>query len=93
MVINSLKAPEVNKLSPFYQLYVLLNTVRGTVPLERDLGIDARLTDKPITIIENVIQAELQGQIDKYIKRLRLLDVTCTLSDMGLMIECEVELK
>lgn len=93
MVINSLKAPEVNKLSPFYQLYVLLNTVRGTVPLERDLGIDARLTDKPITIIENVIQAELQGQIDKYIKRLRLLDVTCTPSDMGLTIECEVELK
>lgn len=93
MVINSLKAPEVNKLSPFYQLYVLLNTVRGTVPLERDLGIDARLTDKPITIIENVIQAELQGQIDKYIKVLRLLDVTCTPSDMGLMIECEVELK
>lgn len=93
MVINSLKAPEVNKFSPFYQLYVLLNTVRGTVPLERDLGIDARLTDKPITIIENIIQAELQGQIDKYIKGLRLLDVTCTPSDMGLTIECEVELK
>lgn len=93
MVINSLKAPEVNKLSPFYQLYVLLNTVRGTVPLERDLGIDARLTDKPITTIENVIQAELQGQIDKYIKGLRLLEVICTPSDMGLMIECEVELK
>ena len=93
MVINSLKAPEVNKLSPFYQLYVLLNTVRGTVPLERDLGIDARFTDKPITIIENVIQAELQGQIDKYIKGLRLLEVICTPSDMGLMIECEVELK
>lgn len=93
MVINSFETPDVNKLSPFYQLYVLLNTVRGTVPLKRDLGIDARLIDKPITIIENVIQAELQSQIDKYIKGLRLLDVVCTPSDMGLTIECEVELK
>ena len=93
MVINSSKTPDINKLSPFYQLYVLLNTVRGTVPLRRDLGIDARITDKPITIIENIIQAELQRQIDKYIKGLRLLDVICTPSDMGLTIECEVELK
>lgn len=93
MVINSLKIPEVNKLSPFYQLYVLLNTVRGSVPLKRDLGIDARLIDKPITIIENIIQSELQSQIDKYIKGLRLLDVVCTPSDVGLIIECEVELK
>lgn len=93
MVIKSTDKPNVNKLSPYYQLYVLLNTVRGTVPLQRDIGLDPRMLDKPITTINAGIHAELQYQINTYIKGLTLLSVNCkTDIDGRLDIECEVEL-
>lgn len=93
MVISKNQKPNVDKLSPYYQLYVLLNTVRGTVPLQRDIGLDPRMLDKPITIIIAGIQAELQHQINNYIKGLRLLSVNCKADNNGkLDIECEVEL-
>ncbi len=93
MVISKNQKPNVDKLSPYYQLYVLLNTVRGTVPLQRDIGLDPRMLDKPITVIIAGIQAELQYQINNYIKGLRLLSVNCKADNNGkLDIECEVEL-
>ncbi|MDO5789036.1 MAG: hypothetical protein Q4P79_06180 [Fusobacterium sp.] len=93
MVISKNQKPNVDKLSPYYQLYVLLNTVRGTVPLQRDIGLDPRIVDKPITVIAAGIQSELQYQINNYIKGLKLLSVNCTADNEGkLNIECEVEL-
>ena len=93
MVIKKNEKTDVDKLSPYYQLYVLLNTVRGTVPVQRDIGLDARMIDKPITVIEAGIQAELQQQINNYIKGLKLLSVKCYPEGDGeLSIECEVEL-
>nr|DAJ69839.1 MAG TPA: Regulator of RpoS, Anti-adapter protein regulator, ClpXP adaptor, anti-adaptor.0A [Caudoviricetes sp.] len=93
MVIKKSIKPNVDKLSPYYQLYILLNTVRGTVPLQRDIGLDPRMLDKPITVIAAGIQAELQYQINTYIKGLKLLSVNCKADNTGkLDIECEVEL-
>lgn len=90
MVINNLNMPEKN--TPFYQLYILLNTVRGTVPLFRDLGLDGRMTDRPVTTISAGIQSELQTQIKKYISKLRLVQVNCFMEEGKFKIECEVEL-
>ena len=93
MVIKKNEKPNVDKLSPYFQLYVLLNTVRGTVPLQRDIGLDARMVDKPIIVISAGIQAELQHQINNYIRGLKLLSVNCYPEGNGeLAIECEVEL-
>lgn len=93
MVVKKSEKPTTDKLSPYYQLYILLNTVRGTVPLQRDIGVDSRIVDKPITIIAAGIQAELQHQINTYIKGLKLLNVRCVADNNGqLDIECEVEL-
>ena len=93
MVIKKNIEPNVDKHSPFYQLYILLNTIRGTVPLQRDLGLDARMVDKPITVISAGIQTELQYQINNYIKGLKLISVNCyPEGDRKLGIECEVEL-
>lgn len=95
MVISKNNKPELEKIeSPFYQLWVLLNTYRGSVPLERDLGIDPRLVDRPQTKIQAAIQAELQNQINKYIPKLRLKNVQTKLSNTGILdILCEVELR
>ena len=82
----------VPKHPKLMELYVLLNTKRGTVPLHRDLGIDNRMIDRPITVIKNNIFNELQMQVNKYIKGLTLNNVNCKATENGLEIECEVEI-
>lgn len=95
MVVSKNDKPKIEEVeNPFYQLWVLLNTYRGSVPLERDLGIDPRLVDKPQTKIQAAIQAELQNQINKYIPKLKLKAVETKLSSTGILdILCEVELR
>ena len=89
MIVSNNVVPKHPKLM---ELYVLLNTKRGTVPLHRDLGIDNRMIDRPITVIKNNIFNELQMQVNKYIKGLTLNNVNCKASENGLEIECEVEI-
>jgi len=89
MIVSNNVVPKHPKLM---ELYVLLNTKRGTVPLHRDLGIDNRIIDRPITVIKNNIFNELQMQINKYIKGLTLNNVNCKATENGLEIECEVEI-
>lgn len=88
MVINNTKEPPKN--TPEHQLFILLNTERGTVPLHRDIGIDARLVDKPINIISSIIQSEIIRQVKKYIPELSVVNVRCRVIDSKLQIECEV---
>ena len=89
MIVSNNIVPKHPKLM---ELYVLLNTKRGTVPLHRDLGIDNRMIDRPITVIKNNIFNELQMQVNKYIKELTLNNVNCKATENGLEIECEVEI-
>ena len=89
MIVSNNIVPKHPKLM---ELYVLLNTKRGTVPLHRDLGIDNGMIDRPITVIKNNIFNELQIQISKYIKGLTLNNVNCKAVENGLEIECEVEI-
>lgn len=89
MIVNNYTKTTHQKL---HELYVLLNTERGTVPLKRDLGIDPNLVDKPITTIQSVITYELQNQIKKYIKGMELKSAKCYIENSKLIIECEVEI-
>ena len=89
MIVSNNVVPKHPKLM---ELYVLLNTKRGTVPLHRDLGIDNRMIDRPITVIKNNIFNELQMQVNKYIKGLTLNNINCKATENGLEIECEVEI-
>lgn len=90
MVVSSLEAIE-DKNRIEYQLYVLLNTDRGSVPLIRDFGLDPNLVDKPITIIRAGIFTEIYNQIKKYIPGLVLKSATCNETLEGLEIICEVD--
>ncbi|CAL7900164.1 hypothetical protein MWG07_05935 [Fusobacterium necrophorum] len=81
---------EIPKHPKLRELFILLNTRRGTVPLHRDLGLDTRMIDKPVTVIRNAIFGELQQQISKYIQGLKLENVLCDVTENGLKIECEV---
>ena len=88
MIINNIERPTDSLL---IQLYILLNTTRGEVPLFRGYGLDGRLIDKPITIIQSGIFTEIQSQMNKYITELKLIKVDCSMGKNGLEILCEVE--
>lgn len=90
MIVSNKKIPTHPKLK---ELFILLNTKRGTVPLHRDLGIDYRIVDRPVTVIQSIIFTEIQRQINKYISGISLNNVVCDITDNGLNIECEVEIK
>lgn len=88
MKVTSYKPPLNSKL---HELYVLLNTIRGSVPLERDLGMDPRLIDQPINVIQKNLEYEIRTQVKKYIKNLEIKKVECFYLNDKLAIECEVE--
>lgn len=88
MIINNKTVPTDYIL---IQLYILLNTTRGEVPLFRGYGLDGRLVDKPITVIQSGIFTEIQSQMNKYITELKLIKVDCKIGQNGLEITCEVE--
>ena len=90
MVVSNLDKIE-DKNSVEYQLYVLLNTDKGSVPLLRDFGLDPNIVDKPITIIRMGIFTELYNQIKKYVPGIVLKNVSCDETINGLEIICEVE--
>ncbi|MBR8701467.1 MULTISPECIES: hypothetical protein [unclassified Fusobacterium] len=88
MIVNNIETPKNKKL---HELYVLLNTERGSVPLERDLGMDPRLVDKPINVIKKNLEYQVKKQVRKYIKGLEVIKLDCYYSNEKLIIECEVE--
>jgi len=89
--LDSQIRPDVDTSNPIYQFWALLNTKRGTVPLFRDVGIDARIVDKPINIIENVIQAELTQQVKKYIPEIEIISISSQYIETGLSIKAKIE--
>ena len=90
MVVSNF-SENLNGNSLEYQLYVLLNTEKGSVPLLRDFGLDPDMTDKPTTIIRKWIFTEVYNQIKKYIPGLVLKNIECEETINGLEIICEVE--
>lgn len=88
MKVTNYEQPSNTKL---HELYVLLNTTRGSVPLERDLGIDPRLVDQPINIIQKNLEYEIRTQVKKYIQNLEIKKVKCNYKNNELVIQCEVE--
>ncbi|MGL6063837.1 MAG: hypothetical protein ACRC0S_01995 [Fusobacteriaceae bacterium] len=89
LIVDNREVPQIEILK---QLYILLNTVRGEVPLFRDFGLDGRMVDKPITIIQNSLFIDLENQIKKYIPGLKLLNIQVENTDHNLNIKCEVEI-
>ncbi len=70
---------------------VILRTVRGSCPLNRRLGLNADLVDKPTTVIQRGIYTEIKSQFEEYAPDLTLIDVNVTPLENGLKIKCSVE--
>ena len=73
--------PELEELKKC--LHVILGTRKGTMPLNRDLGLDPEeYQDEPIDIAKNRYAAEVIEQIDKYESRVTVTSVVFEESDL-----------
>jgi len=67
----------------------LFMTPAGTVPLDRDFGIDQTVLGKPIGIAENLFAIEAIEKVERYEPRVSVQEVHLT-SDMNGQIKAKV---
>ncbi|MEG1871197.1 MAG: hypothetical protein RR192_04290 [Peptostreptococcaceae bacterium] len=63
------------------QCRFILSTTRGTVPLERDLGIDPKAIDKPSNLLIPGLKVDIQQQFKRFVPRATVLGVNTTQKD------------
>lgn len=77
MSLNNIDfAPENELLEILQNVRTILSTVKFSVPLDRDFGIDASLLDKPILEAKAKISSEIILAIKKYEPRVKVEEIT-----------------
>lgn len=77
MSLNNIDfAPENELLEVLQNVRTILSTVKFSVPLDRDFGIDASLLDKPILEAKAKISSEIILAIKKYEPRVKVEEIT-----------------
>ena len=54
----------------------ILATAMGTVPLDRDFGIDTSLIDLPMSVIKPLLIKEVKEKIEKYEPRVKFVSIS-----------------
>lgn len=67
--------PESEQVEILQNVKTILTTMKGTVPLDRDFGIDASIIDKPVTVVKPLIVKEIKEAIEEYEPRAKLVSV------------------
>ena len=65
------------------QLALLLSTQVGTMPLDRDFGINMDFTDKPPQAVKSLYTAEVTKKIPQFIPWVRVQEVVWTYGEQG----------
>lgn len=89
-VINSVTgkislAPESVEAEVVQNVRMIITTVRGTVPLFRDFGIDSTIIDAPTLMAQAKISTEIIRQVRKYEPRAKItqaLNMMCRRLDI-----------
>lgn len=58
------------------EVRTLLATRKGSVPLDREFGVDWSFVDSPVSAAMPRIVAEYARQIERYVPRVRVLSIT-----------------
>lgn len=53
----------------------IITTVKGTVPLDRDFGVDASIIDMPLTVARPLIIKEVKEAIERYEPRAKFIEM------------------
>lgn len=75
------------------QCRLILSTIRGTVPLERDLGMDPKAVDKPSNLLIPGLKVDIQQQFKKFVPRATVLGINTTQKDGQIEILVTVGVK
>jgi hypothetical protein len=65
------------------QISLLLSTRAGTMPLDREFGLDMDFLDRPPEIAKSLYTAEVTKKITKFIPWVRVGEITWTRSEAG----------
>lgn len=65
------------------QLALLLSTVAGTMPLERELGLNTDFVDKPPQAAKSLYTAEVTKKVAMFIPWVRVQEITWGRSEAG----------
>lgn len=67
--------PANEQLEIIQNVKTILTTLQGTVPLDRDFGIDSEIVDKPINVIRPLIVKEAKEKLAKYEPRVKFISM------------------
>ena len=65
------------------QLALLLSTVEGSMPLDREFGVNMDYIDKPIEVAKSLYAAEVTKKILKFIDKVRVKEITWQWTENG----------
>ena len=57
---------------------LILSTPKGSVPLDRDFGVDWSMVDRPVGEVSQILKAHIASQIHKYEPRVKVKKVELT---------------
>ena len=87
-VINSVTgkislAPESVEAEVVQNVRMIITTVRGTVPLFRDFGLDSTIIDSPTLMAQAKISTEIIRQVRKYEPRAKITSLKHDVPEIG----------
>lgn len=65
------------------QLALLLSTPAGTMPLDREFGIQMNFVDKSPEVVKSLYMAEVTRKVPKFIPWVRVYEVTWEYGEQG----------
>ena len=68
--------PDNEQLEVIQNVKTILTTMQGTVPLDRDFGIDSEVVDKPVNVIRPLIVKEVKEKLAKYEPRVKFISMS-----------------
>lgn len=68
--------PENVLIEIIQNVKTILTTLQGTVPLDRDFGIDGTLIDKPLTVAKPLIVKDIKEKIEQYEPRAKFVSIS-----------------
>ncbi len=60
------------------QIALLLSTREGSIPLDREFGLNLDFADRPASVVKNLYTAEVTKKVAKFIPSVRVREVQWT---------------
>lgn len=81
--LENLKLEPIDEATEIGQnVTALAVTPKGTVPLDRNMGLSMKYIDRPMRIAASMFEAELITAVDDYESRVQVTDVTTEMEEI-----------